>query len=228
MIEFVILEQNKNLYNKIKLILEKELMNYDYNYIISEKETNNKFKIYIIDYTKKNKLLERIRYENNDWSSMIIIISESKLISSIEKQKVMPVDIIDKENTMFEDMLLRSIKIALRNYDTRPKTIKYKYKTTYYNIDLKDIIYIEKEKESKRVIIKTKEEDYYYPSSLTEIEKILDNRFIKCSRSYIINKEQVKLYNTKENIIVLKSGDTVKEISRNKKKDLINYLRNVD
>lgn len=228
MIEFVILEQNKNLYNKIKLILEKELMNYDYNYIISEKETNNKFKIYIIDYTKKDKLLERIRYENNDWSSMIIIISESKLISSIEKQKVMPVDIIDKENTMFEDMLLRSIKIALRNYDTRPKTIKYKYKTTYYNIDLKDIIYIEKEKESKRVIIKTKEEDYYYPSSLTEIEKILDNRFIKCSRSYIINKEQVKLYNTKENIIVLKSGDAVKEISRNKKKDLINYLRNVD
>lgn len=228
MIEFVILEQNKNLYNKIKLILEKELMNYDYNYIISEKETNNKFKIYIIDYTKKNKLLERIRYENNDWSSMIIIISESKLISSIEKQKVMPVDIIDKENTMFEDMLLRSIKIALRNYDTRPKTIKYKYKTTYYNIDLKDIIYIEKEKESKRVIIKTKEEDYYYPSSLTEIEKILDNRFIKCSRSYIINKEQVKQYNTKENIIVLKSGDTVKEISRNKKKDLINYLRYVD
>ncbi len=228
MIEFVILEQNKNLYNKIKLILEKELMNYDYNYIISEKETNNKFKIYIIDYTKKDKLLERIRYENNDWSSMIIIISESKLISSIEKQKVMPVDIIDKENTMFEDMLLRSIKIALRNYDTRPKTIKYKYKTTYYNIDLKDIIYIEKEKESKRVIIKTKEEDYYYPSSLTEIEKILDNRFIKCSRSYIINKEQVKLYNTKENIIVLKSGDMVKEISRNKKKDLINYLRNVD
>lgn len=228
MIEFVILEQNKNLYNKIKLILEKELMNYDYNYIISEKETNNKFKIYIIDYTKKDKLLERIRYENNDWSSMIIIISESKLISSIEKQKVMPVDIIDKENTMFEDMLLRSIKIALRNYDTRPKTIKYKYKTTYYNIDLKDIIYIEKEKESKRVIIKTKEEDYYYSSSLTEIEKILDNRFIKCSRSYIINKEQVKLYNTKENIIVLKSGDTVKEISRNKKKDLINYLRNVD
>lgn len=228
MIEFVILEQNKNLYNKIKLILEKELMNYDYNYIISEKETNNKFKIYIIDYTKKDKLLERIRYENNDWSSMIIIISESKLISSIEKQKVMPVDIIDKENTMFEDMLLRSIKIALRNYDTRPKTIKYKYKTTYYNIDLKDIIYIEKEKESKRVIIKTKEEDYYYPSSLTEIEKILDNRFIKCSRSYIINKEQVKLYNTKENIIVLKSGGMVKEISRNKKKDLINYLRNVD
>lgn len=228
MIEFVILEQDKKLYNKIKTILEKELMNYDYNYIISEKETNNKFKIYIIDYTNKDKFLEKIRYENNDWSSMIIVISDSKLIHSIEKQKIMPVDIIDKGNKMFEDILLRSVKIALRNYDSRPKTIKYKYKTTYYNIDLKDIIYIEKEKESKRVIIKTKEEDYYYPSSLTEIEKRLDNRFIKCSRSYIINKEQVKQYNTKENIIVLKSGDTVEEISRNKKKDLINYLRYVD
>lgn len=228
MIEFVILEQDKKLYDKIKTILEKELMNYDYNYIISEKETNNKFKIYIIEYTNKDKFLEKIRYENNDWSSMIIVISDSKLIHSIEKQKIMPVDIIDKGNKMFEDILLRSVKIALRNYDTRPKTIKYKYKTTYYNIDLKDIIYIEKEKESKRVIIKTKEEDYYYPSSLTEIEKRLDNRFIKCSRSYIINKEQVKQYNTKENIIVLKSGDTVEEISRNKKKDLINYLRYVD
>lgn len=228
MIEFVILGQDKNLYSRIKIIIEKELMNYDYNYIISEKESSNKYKIYIVEYINNKKTLEKIRYDNNDWSSMIIILSDDTKIPYIEKLKLMPIDIIDKKNKQLDDLLLRSIRIALRNYDTRPKTIKYKYKTTYYNIDLKDIMYIEKEKDNKRVIIKTKEKEYLYPSTLTKIEKLLDNRFIKCSRSYIINREQMQQYNTKDNIIIMKSGEQVNEISRNKKKDIINYLRNVD
>lgn len=228
MIEFVILGQDKNLYSRIKIIIEKELMNYDYNYIISEKESSNKYKIYIVEYINNKKTLEKIRYDNNDWSSMIIILSDDTKIPYVEKLKLMPIDIIDKKNKQLDDLLLRSIRIALRNYDTRPKTIKYKYKTTYYNIDLKDIMYIEKEKDNKRVIIKTKEKEYLYPSTLTKIEELLDNRFIKCSRSYIINREQMQQYNTKDNIIIMKSGEQVNEISRNKKKDIINYLRNVD
>lgn len=228
MIEFVILGQDKNLYSRIKIIIEKELMNYDYNYIISEKESSNKYKIYIVEYINNKKTLEKIRYDNNDWSSMIIILSDDTKIPYVEKLKLMPIDIIDKKNKQLDDLLLRSIRIGLRNYDTRPKTIKYKYKTTYYNIDLKDIMYIEKEKDNKRVIIKTKEKEYLYPSTLTKIEKLLDNRFIKCSRSYIINREQMQQYNTKDNIIIMKSGEQVNEISRNKKKDIINYLRNVD
>lgn len=228
MIEFVILGQDKNLYSRIKIIIEKELMNYDYNYIISEKESSNKYKIYIVEYINNKKTLEKIRYDNNDWSSMIIILSDDTKIPYIEKLKLMPIDIIDKKNKQLDDLLLRSIRIGLRNYDTRPKTIKYKYKTTYYNIDLKDIMYIEKEKDNKRVIIKTKEKEYLYPSTLTKIEELLDNRFIKCSRSYIINREQMQQYNTKDNIIIMKSGEQVNEISRNKKKDIINYLRNVD
>lgn len=228
MIEFVILGQDKNLYSRIKIIIEKELMNYDYNYIISEKESSNKYKIYIVEYINNKKTLEKIRYDNNDWSSMIIILSDDTKIPYVEKLKLMPIDIIDKKNKQLDDLLLRSIRIGLRNYDTRPKTIKYKYKTTYYNIDLKDIMYIEKEKDNKRVIIKTKEKEYLYPSTLTKIEELLDNRFIKCSRSYIINREQMQQYNTKDNIIIMKSGEQVNEISRNKKKDIINYLRNVD
>lgn len=228
MIEFVILGQDKNLYSRIKIIIEKELMNYDYNYIISEKESSNKYKIYIVEYINNKKTLEKIRYDNNDWSSMIIILSDDTKIPYVEKLKLMPIDIIDKKNKQLDDLLLRSIRIALRNYDTRPKTIKYKYKTIYYNIDLKDIMYIEKEKDNKRVIIKTKEKEYLYPSTLTKIEKLLDNRFIKCSRSYIINREQMQQYNTKDNIIIMKSGEQVNEISRNKKKDIINYLRGIE
>lgn len=230
MIEFIIIEEDEKNYTLIKKIIENTLMNYDYNYKISNKiENNNNFKVYIICcLNKKTKdLLNNIRYEQNDWSSMIIVITIHKLIKEIQDLKIMPIDIIVKDK-LFEKNIIRAINIGIRNYNNRPKTIKYKYKTIYYNIDLRDILYIEKEKESKRILIKTKDETFLYSSTLSEIEKKLDNRFIKCSRSYIINLEQMRLYNTKDNIIVLKDGNCIYEISRDKKKSIINYLRNVD
>lgn len=230
MIEFIIIEEDEKVYLKIKNLIEKTLMNYDYNYKISNKvESNNSFKIYIINYSnKKTKdLLNNIRYEENDWSSMIIVITTQKLIKEVQDLKIMPIDIIEMDG-QFEKSITRAITIGIRNYCNRPKTIKYKYKTVYYNIDLKDILYIEKEKESKRILIKTKDETYPYSSTLYDIEKKLDKRFIKCSRSYIINAEQVKQYNTKDNVITLKDGNCIYEISRDKKKDIINHLRYVD
>ena len=63
--------------------------------------------------------------------------------------------------------------------------------------------------------------------NLSSIISKLDDRFIKSSKSYIINIEQVLQYNIKENIITFSNKKQIYEVSRNKKKEIINKLRKV-
>ena len=81
------------------------------------------------------------------------------------------------------------INICIKNYDSRPKELKYKYKSINYNIPFRDIIYIEKEQDNKRCIIHTFKEDYYIQSTLnidSDDKKIQD-----------FNELMVKYYKTK-------------------------------
>ena len=96
-----------------------------------------------------------------------------------------------------------------------------------YSIDYKQIIYIEKEPDSKLCRIKTTEKEYFVPGSINEILNKLDNRFIKCYRSIIINLEQVESFDIKKNIIYFKSKDKLETISRDKRKDILNYMRGI-
>ena len=121
--------------------------------------------------------------------------------------------------------LTRAIQICLKNYDKRPNTLRYSYKDIAYNIEFMKILYIEKEPDNKRCIIKTLDKDYYIPGTIKQIYNMLDKRFIKGSRSYIINLEQILTYDIKNNIITFKNKNTLNTVSRNNKKDIVNYLR---
>ena len=116
---------------------------------------------------------------------------------------------------------------CIKNYDNRQKTIKYTYKNNIYNIDLKHIICIEKEFDNKRCIIKTATNTYPIPGTLNTIMKMLDDRFIKCYRNMIINLEQIEKYKIKEGTITFKNGQTINNISRNQKKEIVKYVRGI-
>ena len=72
------------------------------------------------------------------------------------------------------------------------------------------------------------EKDYFIPGSISSLEKKLDNRFLKCNRSYIINLEQIESYNSKTNLITLKNNEVLDAISMTKKKRIIQYMRGID
>ena len=99
--------------------------------------------------------------------------------------------------------------------------LSYEYNHTYYRIEYRQIIYIEKEQDSKRCIIRTKDGKQLIPGSLNEVEKKLDNRFFKTHKSLIVNLDEIALYEIKENKITFKNGEVTYLISRNKKKELI-------
>lgn len=239
MIEFIIYDEDRNYQEITKKVIEKVLMQYDYTYkisiyktydsCISALENNFGFKVYILDINSRIEsglsIATEIRNKKLDWQSMIIFTSNTNSYKlTILEHQLMTLDYILK-NSDYEVLLESSCMKALKNYDYRPNTLKYSYKNTCYNIPLSEIIYIEKEQDSKRCIIKTVKSTFYILGNLRQLEQKLDKRFIKCNRSYLINIENVECYNTKDNIMTFVNQDTLNIISRTKRKEIISYLR---
>lgn len=238
MIDFIILEDELIYVNKYKNIIDKVMMNYDINYNlniydkynqkINKLIKNDNFKVYILYYDNTKDTLEMIKYireKLDDWESLIIITyKDKKYKTELIKESMFIVDYINKNKSIIPK-LTRAIQICLKNYDRRPNTLRYSYKNIIYNIEYKRIIYIEKEPDNKRCIIKTLDNDYYIPGTIKQILSTLDERFIKSSRSCLINLEQISTYDIKTNTITFKNDIKFNTISRDNKKDIINYLR---
>lgn len=240
MINFVICEDEPVLLKKYVNEIDKFMMRYDTDYKCHTykgyddkwKEYAKKedgFKVYLLDIkTATGSGLDAarlIREEYDDWASMIIIITayNEYKYEALEK-RLMLVDFINKLSN-FEERLITALTRCMKNYDNRHKSLKYTYKNNVYNIELRQIVSIEKEPDNKRCIIKTTTNKYPVPGTLNTIMKSLDDRFIKCYRSIIINLEQIEKYIVKEGKITFKNGDTVNSISRNQKKEIIRYVR---
>ncbi|MBQ6323365.1 MAG: response regulator transcription factor [Bacilli bacterium] len=241
MIEFIICEDNEEFTNRYKYIIEKVMMNYDIEYNfnafngyskkwekISKKDN---FKVYILDLkTDEGSGIDAARYireELDDWQSMIIIVTAyPEYRYEALCKRLMLVDFVNKLDG-FEQRFSQAIQISLKNYDKRPNSLKYTYKKVVYNVEFHKIIYIEKEQDSKRCIIKTIEREYYIQGNLSKILSLLDDRFIKCNRSYIINLEQVDSYDIKSNVIMFKNGEKLYAVSRDKRKEVLNSVRGI-
>ena len=233
--DFIMIEDDLYYLNETKKVIDKVMMNYDicYNFIAHDKyrkELLNKdnFKVYIISYNIDSiELIKYIREELDDWKSLIIIIYKNKEDKNkVLKENLFIVDYINK-NKNFTENLVRNIQICLKNYDQRPNSLRYTYKNILYNIEYNKILYIEKEQDNKRCIIYTKNKKYYIPGTLNRIKSLLDNRFIKTSRSYIINTEEITSYDIKSNILTFKNKIKLDGVSRDNKKIIINYLRKI-
>ena len=238
MIDFIILEKDSFYLEKYKKMIDNVMMNYDLDYHFKiedinkkEKLNRNTFKVYIIDITKSTeaiKYIKGIREELDDWQSLIIAFYTSlKEKQLLENQKLFILDYIERQKK-FDIQLKRDLQICLKNYDQRPNSLKYCYKRIYYNIEYWKILYIEKEQDEKKCRIHTIEKDYYIQGCLNKLEERLDKRFLKCNRSFIVNLEQISCYDSKNNKIIFHNKEQIDAISRDRKKNIINYLRGIE
>lgn len=243
MISFVICEDEKILTEEYKSLIDKYMMNYDYEYqyVIfdgynSKFESYTKqpedFKVYILDLKTKSgsgiDAARKIREEVNDWNSMIMIVTGlSEFKYEALTKRLMLMDFISKKED-YQAFLIDSISRCLRYYDSRPNKLRYTYKNNIYNISFHQILYIQKEQESKRCRIYTIDnKEKPYVGTITGLLEMLDNRFIKTSRCTIVNTELISRYNQRDNEIYFDNGKMVNDISRENKKKVINRVRGI-
>lgn len=237
MISFVICEDEKVLATEYKNEIDKFMMKYDHDYncklfsgynkeFNNYAKTNTVFKVYLLDIkTNEGSGLDAarmIREELNDWVSMIIIItSYNEYKYDAFGKRLMLVDFINKLDKCIPH-LHKSLDICMKYYDTRPKALKFVYKNTVYNIDYREIVFIDKEQDSKRCILHLINKDVMpYPGTISHLMEILDERFVKVSRSSIINSDHINKFDIKENSIKFKNGEVLETISRDMKKGVI-------
>lgn len=236
MINFILCEDEKEFRKAVKIQIENFMMNSDVEYKIYEFSNYDKkfeelvkadigFKVYFLDIkTKYGSGIDAARYireKEDDWISLIVIITAySEYRYEALSNRLFLLDFINKLDDC-KKKIEESLEIVMKNYGNKEKCFCYEYNYTLHKIEFRNIIYIEKEQDSKRSIINTTYGRFKVPMGLNEIMKKVDERFIKLHRSMVVNMDKIDKYDLKTNTITFTNGQTTNLIARSKRKELI-------
>ncbi len=181
-------------YQKISKELNQELLNYDCKkiYILGVKLNAD---ISGIDIAQKIRNI-------GDWNSEIIFVTKHDNMFEVCHRQIYKVCTFIEKFNNFDKNLSDALKAIIKN-DTSKDKFTYKDLNIYYS----SILYIHREKSTRKLIIKTLNNSYEVNLTLKQIFKLLDNRFTLSHRSHIVNKEHIEYLNFKENYIVLDNQD---------------------
>lgn len=239
MLNFIIYDDEKYFLQKNKKIIDKIMMNSDYDYRCylfdeyTEKmdkiiQTNLGLKIYLLDIEGKNKsgleLVRIIREKYDDWTSVIIMITNhNEFKYDALGNRLYLMDFINKFDN-WEDLLREDIERIVRSYTNCNDCLIYEFNHSLKRIEYKNIVFIEKEKDSKKCTIHTLYGDYQIGGTINKVLTMLNNKFIKTSRSTIINTKQISEYDKTNNEIIFLNGDSTTDISRLCKKEVVDSV----
>lgn len=177
---------------------------------------NSEQKIYLMDLDLDNKhtgmdILREIREE--DWDSEIIVLTNhDRMFETVHKEIYKTFDFIEKFDN-FEVRLRKDLKkIISKKYDT-DKFI-YNNNKISLQIYLKDIIYVYRDTVDRKLVIKTTNNQFIVNMPINEMMEKLDDRFIQCHRSCIINDERIVEKNYAQGYFVTDTGEKVDMLSR--------------
>ena len=171
-----------------------------YNNSLKQIIENGKRKIYIIDIKLENSkfsgydIARIIREKNKDWDSIIIFASAFDVKSNIISDRLLALTYVSKYKD-FVNNLSDTINLAL-NVIWEKKFITIKENRISYTILIDDILYTEKEKNSKYCLIKTTNNKYRVRNSLNNLNKELEFDIYK--NYLLINKKNIILKTDKE------------------------------
>lgn len=233
MIKFIVVEDEERIQEIIKKVLRKISIKNEsgievayfkgYNKALEEeiiKETYRK--VYIMDIELKEsisgiEIAKKIR--EKDWDSEIIFVTNHANLFESAHRKVLEVfDFIEKFEKMEERLEENIQKIYSKKIDK--KVLKLNGKNVDLEIYMKNILYITRDKEERKVIIHTKEVQFKINSSLTEIKSMLDKRFVQTQKSCIANKMRMVEKNYSKGYFKLDTGEKVELLSKKYRKEI--------
>lgn len=235
MLNFIVCEDEPEFAKKMKNLIDNYMMNFDIDYQYYDFDGYDDkfeevvkedigFKIFVLDIkTNQGSGLDAarmIREEYDDWASIIIVVTAfGEYRYEALGNRLYLLDFINKMDGC-EQRIIDTLKKAMKNYDNRHKSLSFEYNYTIHKVEFRHIICIEKEPDSKRCIIKTTYGTQLIPGGLTEVSKLLDERFMKVHRSMIVNLDYIKEFKVKENKLIFKNDAYTHLVSRDKKKEL--------
>ena len=160
------------------------------------------------------------RIRNVDWDSEIIFItSHDSMFEHVHRNLLEVFEFIEKFQD-FEKRLKRDLKI-IYNKKVDKKILKVIGKKVNVELYMKNITYIMREKEDRKVVIHTNNDvEFRVNSTLAEIKEQLDSRFVQTHKSCIINKDYIVSKNYSKGYVDLSTGLRLFCLSRNFKDEV--------
>lgn len=232
MINFIVVDDNKKFLDIMSDIVTKTMMSnkfiykthkfleYDSNfYDIMNSSLSNK--IYILDIeTRESSGIDVARkIRKHDIDSIIIfatVHNEAGLV--LLKDDLMFLNFICKFDD-FENKLSNSINKALE-FIHHKINVKFEDRGAIYTIPLSDILYVTKESNDRKSIVKTINNEYKVNLTLKELVELCDNKLIQTHRSCFVNMDRVRMIDKRDNIIVFDNGFDIDMLSSTYKKGI--------
>ncbi len=227
MIKFVIIDNDNKYINEFERIINEVLFMSDkeYDFYIFKRynedlkeiiKDNSEQKIYLVDLEIDGKysgmdILKEIREE--DWDSEIIVLTNhDRMFETVHREIYKIFNFIEKFNN-FEKILKKDLKLIIsKKYDNT----RFIYKTNKISLQIymKDILYIFRDTVDRKLVIKTTNNEFLVNLSIIEILKKLDNRFIQCHKSCVINEDKIVEKNYSNGYFITVTGEKVNLLSK--------------
>lgn len=213
----VVVEDNRILREREIEAIRKALKDYDYKIVEYSDFTKElkkliqtpDFKIYVLDIELQNSsgidIANYIR-DFDDTSEIIMCSFHYELEYKVLKSKLKILDFVSKYDNAYVN--LTNLILEVFNKHSR-KVLKITDKGAILFIVMKDILYISKEKNTRKCVIKTFNNKYLVNKNLEEIKQELNSDFIQVSRNCIVNQNNVEEYNFKDSKIKFKNGKEI-------------------
>ena len=180
-------------------------------------------KVYITDIELKNsisgiEIAKRIRAV--DWDSEIIFItSHDSMFEQVHRNLLEVFEFIEKFQD-FENRLKRDLKMIYRKKNDK-KVLKISGNKVSVELYMKNITYVIREKEDRKVVIHTNNDvEFRVNATLQEIKDQLDNRFVQTHKSCLVNKDFIVSKNYSQGYMDLSTGLRLYYLSRNYKSEV--------
>lgn len=147
--------------------------------------------------------------DNDDLSNIIFITNYAQERPNTYNSKVEALDFIVKgEVDNAADKICDALDYAASNLAQKSgKCLCIDNRVCHYIINLEDIIYIESVKNDHKVTIHCENMFITARSRIRDIEKQLDRNFMRCHKSYIINKNKVVDIDREARVVILEAGN---------------------
>ena len=232
MINFIVVDDNKKFLDMMMGIITKVMMRNKFMYkthlfdeydddffdVMNSSISN---KIYILDIETRNSsgidIARKIR--KNDIDSIIIfatVHNEAGLV--LLKDDLMFLNFICKFDD-FENKLSNSINKALEFMHYKV-IIKFNDRGTIYTIPFNDILYITKESNDRKSIIKTVNNEYKVNLTLKEVVDVCDGKLVQTHRSCFVNMDRVRVIDKRDNLIIFDNDVSIDMLSNMYKKGI--------
>lgn len=185
-------------------------------------ESNIPNKIYIMDIeTRESSGIDIARkIRKFDIDSIIIFVTVHNEAGMVLLQDdLMFLTFLSKFDD-FENKLFNSINKAL-DFIHHKACINFNDKGTIYTIPISDILYVTKESNSRKSIIKTNYSEFNVNPTLHDIMDMCNGMLVQTHRSCFVNMEHVRRIDKHCNIIEFDNGETIDLLSSSYKKGLV-------